>query len=79
MKIEANVNSYAFYFAEKNKPYQLLKDNVDARFLSTATAGGFVGSLFALYGTSNGQSTRNAAHFRWFKYKGDDEVYKVVD
>ena len=79
LKIEANGNSYAFYFAEKNKPYQLLKDNVDARFLSTATAGGFVGSLFALYGTSNGQSTRNAAHFRWFKYKGDDEVYRKVD
>jgi len=27
----------------------MLKDNVDGKFLSTETAGGFVGSVFAMY------------------------------
>ncbi len=44
--------------------------------VSTRLAGGFVGSLYALYGTSSGAQTSAVARFNWFEYKGDDEVYK---
>jgi len=49
---------------------------VDGRFLSTATAGGFVGNVFGLYATSTGKESNNTAYFDWFEYKGEDDVYK---
>lgn len=76
LKIEAKASSYAFYYAEKKSNWKLLKDNVDASFLSTKVAGGFVGSLFAMYGTSNGQPTSSVASYDWFEYNGNDEVLK---
>ncbi len=76
LKIEARGDNYAFYFAEKKNNWILLKDKVDGKFLSTKIAGGFVGSMFGLYGTSAGKPTINTACFNWFEYKGDDEVYK---
>jgi len=54
----------------------MLKEAVDGKFLSTATAGGFVGSVFALYATSTGKESNNKAFFDWFQYKGDDDIYK---
>ncbi len=75
LKIEAKADKYAFYYAEKNN-WILLKENVDGKFLSTKIAGGFVGCLYALYGTSLGKSSNTVAWFNWFEYKGNDEVYK---
>jgi xylan 1,4-beta-xylosidase len=54
----------------------LLKDNVDATFLSTKVAGGFVGCMYALYATSLGKSSDKIAHFDWFEYEGNDIVYQ---
>ena len=76
LKIEATGGNYAFYYAEKKNNWILLKDNVDGKFLSTKIAGGFVGSMFTLYGTSMGTPTTTIARFNWFEYKGDDEVYR---
>ncbi|MEO6547321.1 MAG: glycoside hydrolase family 43 protein [Ferruginibacter sp.] len=76
LKIAANGGTYAFYFSVKNNAWQLLKDNVDGSFLSTKIAGGFVGSLFAMYGTSNGQPTTSVATYDWFEYKGNDDGIK---
>ncbi|MEO7049776.1 MAG: family 43 glycosylhydrolase, partial [Ferruginibacter sp.] len=76
LKIEANGGVYNFYYAEIKDKWTLLKDNVDGKFLSTKAAGGFVGSLYALYATSNGTVTTNKALYDWFEYKGDDDVYK---
>ncbi len=76
LKIIAKGDNYAFYYAEKKSNWMLLKDKVDGKFLSTKVAGGFVGSMFGLYGTSNGKSTNNVARFNWFEYKGNDEVYR---
>ncbi len=76
LKIEAKGKNYAFYYAEKKNKWVLLKDNVEGKFLSTKIAGGFVGSMFALYGTSAGKETNNICRFNWFEYKGDDEVYR---
>jgi alpha-N-arabinofuranosidase len=76
LKIEAKASTYAFYFAEKKNKWKLLIDGVDASFLSTKIAGGFVGSLFALYGTSNGEPTTSVATYDWFEYKGNDDGIK---
>ena len=74
LKIEARGSTYAFFYAEKANKWKLLKEGVDASFLSTKTAGGFVGCLFALYGTSNGEPTSSVANYDWFDYKGSDDL-----
>ncbi|MFY7839894.1 MAG: glycoside hydrolase family 43 protein [Lacibacter sp.] len=76
LKIEARANTYAFFFAEKKNDWKLLKEGVDGSFLTTKVAGGFVGSLFALYGTSNGAPTSTVAFYDWFEYKGNDDALK---
>ena len=76
LKIKAHGNVYSFLYSFDFKTWNLIKDNVDASFLSTKVAGGFVGCIYALYATSHGQASKNAAHFDWFEYQGDDEVYK---
>lgn len=76
LKIEAKGNTYAFLFSTNGKDWITLQDNIDAKFLSTKIAGGFVGCVFALYATSQGQPSNSKTYFDWFKYQGDDDVYK---
>jgi xylan 1,4-beta-xylosidase len=76
LKIEANAATYAFYFAEQANKWILLKDGVDGKFLSTKVAGGFVGSVFAFYATSNGKPGNTSAYFNSFEYKGNDDAFK---
>lgn len=76
LKIEANGKYYNFYYALRPNKWQLLKANADGKLLSTKVAGGFVGSLYALYATSNGEKTENTAQFRWLDYEGNDTTYK---
>lgn len=76
LKVEARGAVYAFSFAERPGEWNLLQDNVDARFLSTRIAGGFVGCVIALYGTSDGKPSPTTAYFDWFEYVGDDEMYR---
>ncbi|MBX0291310.1 glycoside hydrolase family 43 protein [Hymenobacter sp. HSC-4F20] len=76
LRINADGDTYSFRFSEDGKNYTLLKDKVDARFLSTQVAGGFIGCLYGMYGTSAGQPTTNTASFKWLKYEGHDPMYK---
>ncbi len=76
LKVQARGNMYSFYYGLKPDEWVLLKDHVDATFLSTRVAGGFVGCMYALYATSLGKPGNNVAYFDWFEYQGDDEVYK---
>ncbi|MBI3110964.1 MAG: glycoside hydrolase family 43 protein [Ignavibacteriales bacterium] len=76
LKVEALGAVYAFSFGERPGEWNLLQDNVDARFLSTRVAGGFVGCVIALYGTSAGNPSHTTAYFDWFEYGGDDEMYR---
>jgi beta-xylosidase len=76
LKIEARGSAYAFLFGFTRGDWQVLKEGVDARFLSTKIAGGFVGCMYALYATSLGARSTKSAYFDWFEYVGDDEVYK---
>lgn len=73
LKIQTNGNTYSFYYAEKGaNTWRAIKEGLDASFLSTATAGGFVGCMYAMYATSNGAPTTNHAVFSLFESKGDD-------
>jgi alpha-N-arabinofuranosidase len=67
LKIEANGAVYNFLYAEENEEFKMLQQNVDARFLSTKQAGGFVGTIYAMYTTSLGKKSNNEASFKWFK------------
>ena len=76
LKIESKGNTYSFFFSEDIGVWTLLKENVDARYLSTRVAGGFVGCMYALYGTSLGEHGGNWAYYDWFEYEGNDDVYR---
>lgn len=72
LKIEARKDTYAFFFAAAEGDWTLLKADVDARFLSTREAGGFVGCMYALYATSHGKESASAAHFDWVEITTSD-------
>jgi xylan 1,4-beta-xylosidase len=76
LKIKAQGASYSFLYKTEKDKWTLLKDDVDARFLSTQVAGGFVGCMYALYATSLGEPSTNSAYFDWFEYEGSDTVYR---
>jgi len=76
LKIEARGNKYSFAYGFNPDQWNLLEDSVDAKYLSTKIAGGFVGCFYALYATSLGKSSNNEADFDWFQYNGEDEIYK---
>lgn len=76
LRIDINNDQCSFYYAVQPKAWKLLKDKLDGKYLSTKVAGGFVGSLFALYATSSGKASTNKASFSWLKYSGKDVVYQ---
>lgn len=76
LKIVADGAKYSFLYATGGSDWQTLKAEVDGKLLSTKAAGGFVGSLYTMYGTSNGIETTNKAVYNWFEYKGNDDAYK---
>ncbi|UOB16964.1 glycoside hydrolase family 43 protein [Abyssalbus ytuae] len=74
LRIEADFSKYHFYYKE-NKQWISLKKDIDAKFLSTHIAGGFVGAVYAMYTTSLGEPGHNQASYNWFEYTGHDPVY----
>ena len=76
LEIKAEGNKYSFFYSKNKHELDLLKEDVDAMFLSTRVAGGFVGCMFAFYATSLGKESNNKAYFDFFNYEGNDEVYK---
>ncbi len=49
MKVESEGTGYNFYFALGGNSWKMLSEKVDARFLSTANAGGFTGTTIGMY------------------------------
>jgi xylan 1,4-beta-xylosidase len=76
LKIVAEGEYYHFYYATKPNKWELLKDKVDAKFLSTKVAGGFIGCFFGMYATSSGNASSNSASFKYLRYSGNDPVFK---
>jgi alpha-N-arabinofuranosidase len=76
LRIHAEGENYSFQYALKPGDWALLKDKVDASFLSTEVAGGFIGCVFGLYATSSGKSSSNSVSYSYLKYSGSDPMYK---
>lgn len=76
LKINAEGDTYDFYYSADGKNWSLLKDKVDAKFVSTKTAGGFVGCIYGMYATSSGEQSSNSASFKFLKYSGNDPMYR---
>ena len=74
-KIEPKNDIYSITFSIDGKGWTKIQD-VDGTILSTAKAGGFVGSVFGLYATSSGKPSTTKAYFDWFEYKGKDPVFQ---
>ena len=76
LKLKDAGNLYSFSYASQTDQWNVLKDSVDAKYLSTKVVGGFVGSMVALYATSFGTPSASVSYFDWFEYQGTDAVYK---
>jgi xylan 1,4-beta-xylosidase len=72
LKIEASRDHYNFFFRSADGNWISVIQNVDARYLSTKEAGGFVGCVYAMYATSLGQPSDTLAHFHWFETRTND-------
>jgi xylan 1,4-beta-xylosidase len=77
LRIVSEGGSYSFYYAAGSS-WQLLAEKLDAKYLSTKTAGGFIGCLYGMYATSSGDQTTNAASFKYLKYSGSDPMFKAA-
>lgn len=75
-RISSEGAAYAFRYSLDGKQWLTLKEGVDARWLSTHTAGGFIGCVFALYASSHGKESNTKASYQWFEYRGNDEVFR---
>ncbi len=52
LKVMGNEGRYSFYIAFEKNQWQAVAENVDATILSTAKAGGFVGTYLGMYATA---------------------------
>jgi len=69
--VQGEKASLIFSYAQGNEALKLVQ-NVDARFISTETIGGFSGLYVGLYATGKGKASTAAADYDWFEYVGDD-------
>lgn len=76
LRISSDKDKYAFSYALKNGDWKVLADQIDGKYLSTAVARGFVGSLYGIYATSAGKASENTSSFKWFEYNGNDATFQ---
>ena len=69
-KVTVDETGYSFYYSIKEGEWLLLRSAMDRKFLSTETAGGFVGCMYGMYATSSGKPSVNTARFDWFEHNG---------
>lgn len=72
LKIEAHRDQYHFLYSEDGAQFDTLLAGGDATYLSTETAGGFVGCLYGLYASSNGQPSTRQALFDFVEIRSED-------
>jgi xylan 1,4-beta-xylosidase len=68
LKITSEGVLYTFRWSDDGEKWNSLAENVDGRFLGTAGAGRFTGTLTGMYASSNGKVTANTAFFDWYEY-----------
>jgi xylan 1,4-beta-xylosidase len=80
LRIESNHDVYTFSYSEEGQTWSSIGGEMDARFLSTESAGGFVGCMYGLYTVSVEHTYEDiSADYHWFEYVGDDEIYKALN
>lgn len=70
LKIAQNGALYHCDYSADNKKWGNI-GSVDATFLSTKNAGGFVGCIFGMYATSLSFPSNSKAYYNWFSYIGN--------
>ena len=76
LKITSKADKVDFEISENGKTYKIVAENLDGKHLSTKVSGGFIGNVYAMYATSNGEKSDNSATFKFLKYSGNDAVLK---
>ena len=76
LRIQSEGDKYSFFYATKGNKFIVLKSDVNGKFLSTKTAGGFIGCIYGMYATSSGKPSENTASFKFLIYAGNDTIYK---
>lgn len=76
LRIATKGDKCDFSISENGKDFKVLSENQDGKHLSTKFSGGFVGCVYAMYATSNGEKSDNNATFKYLKYSGNDAVLK---
>ncbi len=72
LKIIADGGKYHFRYSADGQRFENLLSDVDATYLSTETAGGFIGCMYGLYATSNGKPSTNHAIFHSLEVSSND-------
>ena len=75
LKITFSTDKYHFYY-KTDADWEELQDGLEAKYLSTKVAGGFVGVTLGMYTSSEGEAIENTADYNWFEYVGNDEVFE---
>ncbi|MCB0636419.1 MAG: glycoside hydrolase family 43 protein, partial [Lewinella sp.] len=75
LRIVARGAAYDFLYSEDGEQFTPLLEGVDARYLSTETAGGFVGCMYGLYSSSNGTASTNTAVFDYLDIRTEDDPF----
>ena len=69
------INGLTADFWWKNKSgWNMIVQNMDLKFLSTESAGGFTGCTVGIYASANGKKSRGYAIFKNFKYTFRDDA-----
>ncbi|MEJ7559014.1 MAG: glycoside hydrolase family 43 protein [Pedobacter sp.] len=76
LKINSDRDKYSFSYALKAGDWKVLADQLDGKYLSTAVARGFVGSLYGVYATSVGKVSENTSKYKWLEYSGHDATFE---
>lgn len=66
LRVEGDNDVYRFFYSTDNREYEKLAD-MDVRFLSSETAGGFTGIYLGLFAQSKIENG-SFADFDWFEY-----------
>ncbi len=74
LRISSERDTYSFQFGTQKGKWNMLKDKLDAKFLSTRVAGGFIGCVYGMYCTSSGVASDKSASFKWLRYIGNDPM-----
>ncbi|HKK74628.1 MAG TPA: glycoside hydrolase family 43 protein [Saprospiraceae bacterium] len=72
LKVQTRGDQYHFWYSEEGDHYEPLLENVDATYLSSETAGSFVGCHYGLYASSNGAESSNQMVVEYFNVSSDE-------